>query len=75
MEEVVPKPPAKYLSYLLRLWEVSVGGGDEAWRASVESVQGGTKVTFATLDELLAFLQQETHPSSSADRGIDSTRK
>lgn len=75
MEEAVPKPPTKYLSYLLRLWEVCASGGDEAWRASVESVQCGTKVAFATLDELLAFLQQQTQPEPDAPTGTDSTRK
>ena len=75
MQEGVPRPPTKYLSYLLRLWEVSAGSEDETWRASIECVQDGTRVTFATLDELLAFLQQQTQPGSYAPTGTGSTRK
>ena len=63
LEEAGRKPPAKYLSYLLRLWEVSSGSGEgETWRASVECVQGGARVTFATLDELISYLRQQTQP-------------
>ena len=51
----------KYRSYLLRLWEVSAAPGEDAiWRASVECVQGGKKMSFASLDDLLAYLREQT---------------
>jgi len=51
----------KYLSYLLRLWEVSAAPGEDAiWRASVECVQGGERMSFASLDDLLAYLRDQT---------------
>ena len=76
MEDAVRKAPTKYLSYLLRLWEVSsCSGENETWRASVECVQGGAKVTFATLEELLAFLQQQTQPGASGPVDTGNTSK
>lgn len=48
----------KYLSYLLRLWAVMVDG-QPAWRASVENAQTGQQRGFASLAQLLAFLEAE----------------
>jgi hypothetical protein len=48
-----------YLSYLLRLWQV--GGTDErVWRASLECPRTGRRESFASLQDLFAFLTQET---------------
>ena len=55
-----------YLSYLLRLWRVSgdgeLAGMDEKaiWRASLESTHTGKLETFASLDEVFDFLQEQT---------------
>jgi hypothetical protein len=46
----------RYLSYLLRLWQT---GRQPTWRASLESASG-ERVGFASLDSLLAFLQEQT---------------
>jgi hypothetical protein len=48
-----------YLSYLLRLWRVREEGQD-AWRASLQHPGSGERVSFRTLEELFAFLRQET---------------
>ena len=48
----------KYLAYLLRLWAVMVDG-QPAWRASLESTQTGQQRGFATLAQLMAFLEAE----------------
>lgn len=48
----------KYLSYLLRLWQVIVDG-QPVWRASLESAQTGQHRGFASLAQLTAFLEAE----------------
>lgn len=58
-------PPARdqpeYLSYLLRLWRVTVAG-QAAWRASLECPHSGERLGFADLDSLWAFLETQMHP-------------
>ena len=49
---------AGYQSYLLRLWRAN-SGGKLVWRLSLESVQTGTCRSFATLDQLCAFLKEQ----------------
>ena len=54
-----------YLSYLLRLWQESGESRDPlgeapVWRASLESPQSDECQGFASLNELVAFLQQQT---------------
>jgi hypothetical protein len=51
------KPP-RYHSYLLRLWQVN--GGEEDWRASLESARGTEYKSFATLDALFAYVRAQT---------------
>ena len=48
-----------YLSYLLRLW-LARERGRPIWRASLQSPHTGERVSFCTLDELLAFLRRQT---------------
>jgi hypothetical protein len=63
-----------YLSYLLRLWREEnhkVPGADKIWRASLESAHTGEKRTFASLEDLCAFLQNQTD-APPAFRGDDS---
>ena len=47
-----------YLSYLLRLWRMKGSAG--AWQGSVESPQSGERLGFGSLDELFAFLREQT---------------
>jgi hypothetical protein len=49
----------RYLSYLLRLWREN-DQDQPCWRASLESTQDSQRRSFANLDDLLAFLRQET---------------
>jgi hypothetical protein len=69
-----------YHSYLLRLWRESGAGeagrgaaespepGEWVWRASLESPQAGERQGFANLEDLFAFLRQQTSFISEADR-------
>ncbi len=52
-----------YLSYLLRLWRES--GQKAAWRASLEDPRTGERLGFASLVDLVAFLENETRSRSS----------
>lgn len=50
-----------YITYLMRLW---LDSEDETnWRFSLEDPRTGVRRGFATLDELVSFLQQETMTS------------
>ena len=53
----------KYLSYLLRLWMVEEDG-EYLWRASLEVTHSRERYGFANLDDLLAFLKEQTQSSS-----------
>jgi hypothetical protein len=60
-----------YFSYLLRLWQEQ---DDEhpVWRASLESAQTGEQIIFATVEELVRFLKQQTASKSACDPGLSS---
>jgi len=45
--------PADYYACLLRLWREGAGG---VWRASLQLTEGGERVGFADLEQLLAYL-------------------
>jgi hypothetical protein len=47
-----------YLSYLLRLWRVTLAG-QVAWRASLECPHTGDRLGFADLHSLWSFLQSQ----------------
>ena len=53
-----------YRSYLLRLWRED--GGQQPWRASLESAITGERRGFASLDALFRFLRQQTGTFSSS---------
>jgi len=57
-----PEPKGRryqpYLSYLLRLWQEQIDGRP-CWRASLESVQSGEQVAFASWEQLVDYLWQE----------------
>ncbi len=48
----------EYLSFLLRLWRVSVEGAP-AWRASLQRPGAPEIVTFVDLEAVMAFLRAE----------------
>jgi hypothetical protein len=52
-----------YQSYLLRLWRVN--GGQEDWRASLESAHTGERRGFATLGALFDYVRSLTRAGSS----------
>jgi hypothetical protein len=54
-----------YISYLLRLWQAQSQEG-LVWRASLEHASTGERQGFASLADLLAFLEQAT----AAVRGV-----
>lgn len=47
----------EYKAYLLRLWRES---HEAAWRALLENPNSGERAVFATLGELVAFLEEKT---------------
>jgi hypothetical protein len=49
---------AAYQSYLLRLWRAR-SGEHTVWRASLENPHTGERVGFASLKQLLAFLEDQ----------------
>jgi hypothetical protein len=49
----------RYLSYLLRLWQIE-SKGRLVWRASLEDARTGERQGFASIDALLAFLREQT---------------
>jgi hypothetical protein len=51
----------RYVSYLLRLWQVQSQEGP-VWRASLEQASTGERRGFASLADLYAFLERETAP-------------
>jgi hypothetical protein len=59
-----------YHAYLLRLW--SDGDSPQQWRFSLEDPHTHTRRGFASLDELLAFLQKEiVHAAAPPDEATD----
>jgi hypothetical protein len=59
-------PIIQYASFLIRMWHPSIRdteGVPGEWHSEVEHIQSKRGWTFNTLDELLAFLQQQAeHP-------------
>ncbi len=49
-----------YKAYLLRLWS---DGPDTPWRAALECARTGVRYPFATVADLVAFLEAETRGS------------
>ncbi len=47
----------EYVAYLLRLWREKQDG---SWRALLENPNSGERAGFATLAELVAFLESKT---------------
>lgn len=60
-------PP--YLSYLLRMWCVSVEGGGQTWRASVESPLTQKQDHFEDLESFFAFVRRMCDECASESAG------
>ena len=71
--QLQPRPPSRvwihqpYLSYLLRLWQEQVNGRPH-WRASVECIQTGEQVAFASWEQVVDFLAQEQRKEEAINR-------
>jgi hypothetical protein len=64
----VSKEKRRYISFLLRFFETESKGA-LVWRASLESSGTGERWGFASLDELFAFLRQQTAGTSDSSAG------
>jgi hypothetical protein len=53
----------RYLSYLLRLWQIK-SGGELVWRVSLENPHTRERQGFASLEDLFDFLQEQIGASS-----------
>ena len=53
----------RYLAYLLRLWQVR-DNNEMVWRASLEDPHSGERRGFASLEMLVAFLQEQTRSAT-----------
>ena len=58
-EQKSPGEILGYLSYILRLWREK-GGASTQWRASLQDPLSGQRIGFGHLDELVAFLREQT---------------
>ena len=59
----------RYLAYLLRLWQE--GDGDPPrWRASLERPHSSDRLGFASLADLVAFLECETKSTPPDHRAV-----
>lgn len=59
----------RYLSYMLRLWQVQEDG-ELTWRASLESPQTGERRGFSNLAVLFAFLEEQTRCAEPASAQV-----
>ncbi len=57
VEEPKTQVRSVYLAYLLRLWREDRQG--HTWRISLEDAHTGERKGFASLDDLLSFLDQQ----------------
>jgi hypothetical protein len=58
-EQKGPGELSGHVSYLLRLWREK-GKASTWWRASLQDPVSGERVGFAYLDDLVAFLREQT---------------
>lgn len=50
------EPTPNYLAYLVRLWREN----ETNWRGTLENPHTGQRYAFASIEELLSFLKQQT---------------
>ncbi len=55
-----------YMAYVLRLWR---NGDTTPWRAALECARTGERHAFATLADLVAFLEAETQEEAEMGNG------
>ncbi len=60
----------RYISYLLRMWQVK-GERGWAWRASLESPGSGKLRAFPSLERLITFLKEATSKPEPGDGNLD----
>jgi hypothetical protein len=59
----------RYLSYLLRLWQL-IEGGKPAWHASLENPLTGERQGFPSVEAMITFLyEQMQQPAQEAEPG------
>ena len=68
------KEKRSYKSFLLRLWQAE-SKGDLVWRASLESSGTEERWGFAGLDELIAFLRQQSAGTSDSSAAKGEARR
>jgi hypothetical protein len=60
-----------YFSYLLRIWQLEKSeqpspSKEKLWRVSLESTRTRHRVNFASLEEMLIFLQDQFDPGDKS---------
>jgi hypothetical protein len=60
----------EYKSYLLRLWRAT-SAGKLVWRASLEAPHTGLRYGFASLEQLFAFLKDQTGRAAEPGAALD----
>jgi hypothetical protein len=72
-----PYRPSRYRAYLLRFWEECRGqpGLPGTWRFSLEDPHTGQRRGFASLERLVAFLQQEMESGETTRQTEHPVRK
>ena len=60
--------PDGYHAYMIRLWQA---GSEGTWRVSLQCVQTGEKLHFASLEKLFAYLQAQT--AAGSPHGVDAS--
>jgi hypothetical protein len=66
MNERMPQ----HQSYLLRLWPTNTLG-KTVWQASLENARTGERLSFSSLDEMYAFLNQQKGSSKASPLKIN----
>jgi len=56
----------RYISYLLRLWQIE-SQGQLMWRASLEEARTGERRGFPDMEALIAYLREQT--AAGTDEG------
>jgi hypothetical protein len=64
---------SNYVSFMLRLWQVS-SAGQPVWRASLENTSTGERHGFANPASLLEFLSQVTQTQTERRSGSPDAR-
>jgi hypothetical protein len=70
----VSEQERRYISYLLRLWQIEIQG-QLVWQASLEDSRTGKRQGFASVDALLAFLRQVIDGGARAREDGDPTQE